>query len=276
MSNILTSYFRIYPKNRKPINLELQQYLFNNIVQSSCQFGSYWVRIEKQWNESENALDIRFGSSKSYHTSDYILEHPELHYNYFVWERRANEGETSDRIIRYYIDDRDGLVDETCENCLYGFDRVIITGSGIEKYFSNFPISQNDNGIELMMEGTYFSSNDRSFQDITKDSRYHSPCLDYDSRYIAPRFSNEKDITCIQPRELAEVIEKLKARKIRSPEIDSIELFWKNKIVNKQQWGNINQLGYDEWLIYPGDNWDNCLNDKFLKFRQSYHSINDF
>lgn len=271
MSNILTSYFRIYPKNKKVIAPELQQYLLKNIVQAYNRFGSYWVRIEKRWHESENALDIQFGSGKNYHTEDYILENPELYKDYYVWERRSNESGGSDRIHKYYFCQEKGFVDDIGENCKYGFDKIKIIGSDLEKYFSDFLIAQIENGIELAIEGTYFSVNDRSFQDLIEDSEYYGPCLGYDSGYIAPQFCEDGYIISIKPPELGKVLEKLKTCQISSSEIESIEFFWKGKIVNKQQWG-VNELGHQDWLIYQGDNWDNCLNENFLKFRQDYHS----
>lgn len=267
MSNILTSYVRIWRVDKSTMTQEEIDFLFDEIVRSYEEFGSYWVRIEKEYLINEHCLNIVFGSSKRFHTSDYILERKEIAEKYHIWERIADEGGVSDRLLQYKYDDIKGYVDYfNAEDCWYGFDTIRIIG----KLPANFPfltaMIKVNGSIELPVSGSYCACNSRSFVDIEENSKFYGPCIGYDPEYRSSIFIKDVDgLNNIAPPELKEFLV-YPFRNIQQNDV-VIELDWNKKVVKRI----ISQS--EKITVHSADSWHNVLNRTYLKFKEKYCSL---
>lgn len=270
MSNIYTSYIRLYPKDRKPMPKATQDYLVNSIVRSYDEFASYWVRIYINWNTVENALDIQFGSGKTHHTERYIMYETELVEKFFVWERVNDEGTEFDFISWNVADTiNENLVDSLQTTCIYGFDTLRVNSFELTQLIPYANWITNNNYYYTPVAGTYYASNNRGFIDLEKNTDFNGPYLKYNPDYTPLSFCKNANSQIILPQNLEPIITRLNTKEFKG----TFELMWRNKVVQKAVWEYPSYTkNYKTGVFYSNDSWDNCLNESYLKFREDYHA----
>lgn len=259
MSNIHTSYIRVYRRDGKDLTKEEMDTIFQLAVKSYKKFGSYWVRILRKYRELEKCFDIQYGSGKRYHLGN-LLEDKAIFDKYFVWERFADEGGFHDSIftLEYngqWVDRTDGVP------CTYAFDEVRVFSEEKIPYFDQF---RKDQGIStefsIKMTGTYFACNSRGGMDMYEGTEFNGPCLQYDPHYASDYFVPTDD-GCIteSPIKLLNDIFEYPHKEL--PEKAKIALYWKNRMVQsvERKWDGIECLSADYW--------DNCVDKNYLDFK---------
>lgn len=266
MSNIKTSYIRIYRKDRCHLNRNEIEKIFKLAVTAYGDFGSYWVRILKIYREAEKCLDIQFGSSKRSH-SENSLEEYDIFNNYYVWERLSDDGGADDTIFTLQEDSHNKLIERTDPvSCLYRFNKIKIICNQLPSYFEQFnPESISSTEYEINTKGSYYACNSRSFMDVHEESKFYGPCLNYDPYYVSDYFvptndglvtGSDHDLICntfIYPHK--QISENMR-----------LELYWNNRVVQ------IIENRNKEILSYSADYWDNCYNKDFLDFKEKIKS----
>jgi hypothetical protein len=261
MSNIQTSYIRVFRKDAQYFNEEEIDNIFNLAVRSCGEFGSYWVRIQKKYRPEERCLDIQFGSGKRYHSGN-LLESYEIFNHYYVWERFADEGGFADTIFSLEENVAGQYIDRTdAAECLYRFDKLKINSERMLTCFDGIQAVQlSPTEYELALSGDYCASNSRSFVDLVENSDYYGPRLQYDANY-------ESDYSeLINDSHLASSNTKF----IRDffvypyPSLengDKLSLYWKGRVVQ-----SIEKLNDNEPICQAADYWDNCADPAYLNF----------
>lgn len=262
MSNIQTSYIRIYRKDGSHLNKNEIEKIFKLAVTAYGEFGSYWVRILKKYRELERCLDIQFGSGKRYHSGN-LLEEYEIFNNYFVWERFSDDGGFNDTIFTLKEDTHNKWIETTDPvSCLYQFNKVKIICNQLPPYFEPFnpePISSTE--YEIKTKGSYYACNSRSFMDVHKDSVFYGPKLGYDPYYASDYFVPTNDgLVTESDHDLIQNTFVYPHKEL--PENMRLELYWNNRLVQ------IIENRNNEVLSYSADYWDNCCNEDFLAFKE--------
>lgn len=258
MSNIQTSYIRIFKKDETDFTTEEIEMLFKLAVRAYHKFGSYWVRIQKKYRNDEKCLDIQFGSSKTY--GDNLLESYEVFHNYYVWGRVADEGGFDDFI--FTLKDSGEYVEKTdVASCIYKFNKVKLKTTSLSPYFVSYnPIKISENEFEIQLEGKYCACNSRSFFEVTEDNPdYYGPCLQYDDKY-----ETDFEVLCPDGFVTKSEIQLIKDvfvypnKELRMNE--KVELFWNDRVVQ-----TIERIENDV-ISKCADYWDNCFNSDYIKF----------
>lgn len=265
MSNIFTSYLRIFPRSKEFLTEPEINRLFTEIVQAYGEFGSYWVRIEKRFYPSENYLDIIYGSSKRTHTDDYILERIETIEKYDVWERLADEGGGPDKIGRWQYDPAHGWVECKRQDCRYAFDKIRAIGR-LPNDFLPFAAPLKSNGVtEFSVCGSYFGCNSRSFVDLVENSEFYGANLGYDPAYKSAHLIPDTE----GPLELSIPTVRRVIERDWSVSTDDclFELEWQGQLVKRIS-AERNQYG--ERKFESGDGWENTINREYLSFVGQY------
>ena len=262
MSNIQTSYIRIYRKDGKGLLEAEIERLFKLAVTSYGEFGSYWVRVLKIYREIERCLDIQFGSGKRYHSGN-LLEDKDIFDEYYVWERFSDEGGFQDTLFTLKENSQNNWIETTTPvPCLYKFNKVKLICDELPSYFKEYnfePISSTE--YELKIEESYNACNSRSFMDVYEDSEFKGPKLGYDPYYASDYFVPTKDggVTDSNYELIKDTFvypHKQLTKKVR------MELYWNNRLVQ------VVENKYGEVDCYSADYWDNCNNKEFLEFKR--------
>ena len=260
MSNIHTSYIRIYRRDKKDINKIEADRIFDIAVRAYGEFGSYWVRILKKYRPEEKCLDIQFGSGKRYHSGN-LLEDYEIYNKYFVWERFSDEGGFNDTIFTLKEDEHNKWIEETPPvSCLYGFDKILIKCNELPEYFNQFNFMEGlPNQYELKITGSYYACNSRSFMDVNENSTFYGPKLGYDPEYNSDYFIPTTDggITDSDSNLIKDVFIYPNKKIINGMRV---ELLWKNRMVQAIE-KKVNEV-----VCYSADYWDNCFDKCYLEF----------
>jgi len=262
MSNIRTSYIRIFKRDGKDMEEEEIERLFKLAVIAYHRFGSYWVRIQKKYRVAEKCLDIQFGSGKMY--ADDPLECYEVFKKYYVWERVADEGGYNDLI--FTLMDNGEWIDKSNSNaCLYQFNKVSIKTKTLSSYYMKYhPIKIGQDEFELNMEGKYYSCNSRAFFKVTEDNpKCNGPCLQYDDKYETDfdALCEDGEITKSEMQFITDIFvypnEALKMH-------DKVVLLWNDRIVQ-----SVERIENDV-ISRSADYWDNCCDLNYLAFKEKY------
>jgi hypothetical protein len=258
MSNIRTSYIRIFKKDGTHLATEEIEALFKLAVRAYHKFGSYWVRIQKKYRKNEKCLDIQFGSSKTY--GDNHLESFEIFHNYYVWERVADEGGFDD--IIFTLKDSGEYIETTdITPCIYKFNSVKIKTTSLSDYFASYnPIKLGENEFEIQLEGEYSACNSRSFFEVTENNpNYYGPCLQYDDKY-------ETDFDTLSPdgsvtKSEAQIIQDIFVYPNKELRMnDKVELLWNERVVQ-----TVERIE-NEVKTKSADYWDNCFSSDYIEF----------
>jgi hypothetical protein len=258
----MTSFIRIYRRDGQEMQKEEINHLFNIAISAYDRFGSYWVRILKKYRAEERCLDIQFGSSKRYSNP---LETAEIHQDYIIWERIADEGGFPDQLYQYQWNEEGKYVHmKSFGDAIYAFDKLIYHGEDLPKSLHQYRQDQTsfDEHI-LQIQGTFTASNDRSFTDLYEDSEFYGPSLGYDPNYASDYFvlQGDGELRTISVPELDELmVYPQKGLKTNH----RIELLYKYRKVFRLQ---IDELGGEE---YTAAYWDNCVNPEYLQFRNDF------
>ncbi len=262
MSNIYTSYIRVYKKNRLDLTKEEIDEVFQLAVRAYEEFGSYWVRILKKYRELEKCLDIQYGSGKRYHSGN-LLEDKAIYDKYDVWERFADEGGGADTIFTLKYDGQ--WVDITNPiPCTYAFDKVRVFADEKPSYFEQYIPDQGNQKhldiLEINMAGTYFACNSRSFMDVYDDSEFYGPKLGYDPHYASDYFMPTDD-GGVTDSPLKFIQDIFVYPNEQLPENVKVVLYWKNRLVQsvERRQGDV--------LCLSADYWDNCVDVDYLSFK---------
>jgi hypothetical protein len=261
MSNILTSYIRIFRRDGKAMNEVEIEHLFQLAVRSYETFGSYWVRIIKKYRSLEKCLDIQFGTGKRFHSGN-LLEDYDVFREYTVWERTADEGGFRDSIFTLVENKENQYIEVgNLEPCKYRFNKVRISypdelPSFIEKFE---PVSISATEYEIDRTGYYYACNSRSFMDLEENTLFYGPQLGYDPTYTGDYFMPTADgeITASDDnliRSLFVYPYPELQRKMR------VELFWNNRLVQSVEHKD------NEISSQSADYWDNCGDAAYLSF----------
>ena len=262
MSNIYTSYIRVYKRNRLDLTKEEIDEVFQLAVRAYEEFGSYWVRILKKYREPEKCLDIQFGSGKRYHSGN-LLEDKAIYDKYDVWERFADEGGGADTIFTLEYDGQ--WVDSTRSvSCTYAFDTVRVFAYEDAPYFEQYKSGQDyeDCGdyFRINLAGTYFACNSRSFMDIYEDSKSCGPQMGYDPHYASDYFMPTDD-GGVTDSPLKFIQDIFVYPNEQLPENVKVVLYWKNRLVQSVE----RRHGYV--MCLSADYWDNCVDVNYLSFK---------
>ncbi len=261
MSNIQTSYIRIFKKDGTDLTTEEIDMLFKLAVRAYHKFGSYWVRIQKKYRTDEKCLDIQFGSGKTY--GDYLLASFEVFHNYYVWERVADEGGSDDRI--FTLEDFGEYVDITdSKSCIYKFNKVIIKTSSLSPYYLSYnPTQINDNEFEIQLKGKYCASNSRSFFELSENNpNCYGPCLQYDDKY-----ETDFEVLCADgmltksETQFINDVFVYPNKELRMNE--KVALFWNDRVVQTiERTENV-------VICMSADYWDNCFSEDYTNFMKN-------
>lgn len=258
MSNIQTSYIRIFKKDETDLTAEEIEILFQHAVRAYHKFGSYWVRIQKKYRNNEKCLDIQFGSGKTY--GDDYLESYEIFQNYYVWERVADEGGFDDSIFKL-VENGDSVEKTFIEPCTYRFNKVNIKSDSLSNYYSGYhPIQISENEFEIHIEGKYGACSSRAFFEVTENTPdYYGPCLQYDDMY-----QTDFDALCAgghvtkSETKLVSDIFIFPYEELRMG--DKVALLWDDRVVQ-----TVERIENDV-ICKSADYWDNCFNSDYIEF----------
>ncbi|GAB6007568.1 hypothetical protein [Dysgonomonas reticulitermitis] len=263
MSNIHTSYVRIKRRDGRDMSGDEVDYLFNNVVNVHGDFGSYWVRIVKKYRASGQCLNIQFGSGKR---TENILRLPEIFKEYYVVER-INYEHSLDHIFEYGYKEGDAFASETPPRlCKYAFDKVIITceENWLKKEGAEWMSSDTQ---ELLIDGSYYCCNCRSYVDVYDDSEYYGTQIGYTEDYPYDYFvlTESSAIQFIDPP----FLEQLCAGKfVRMPRSSKMEFLYKHRKVL-----SIRKTGLGNIEISSADHWDNCVDEAYLEMRKKLKTL---
>lgn len=265
MSAIYTSYLRIKKRDNQHLTSDEIDYLFNSIVNVHGDFGSYWVRIVKKYRPSSRCLDIQFGSTKR---EENICCLPDVFNKYYIVERINYEG-SLDRIFEYEKREEDDFAKQAQSRlCKYAFDRILITSdeNWLKKEGAEWTSS---NTQELVIDGSYYASNCKSYIDLYEDSEYYGTLIDYTEDYPYDYFvlTETEKVEFINPP----FLEKLSSTHFEAmPDFSKLEFLHKYRKVM-----SIRKTVADEVEILAADHWDNCIDEKYLETnRKIKHETN--
>lgn len=232
--------------------------LFENIVNVHGDFGSYWVRIVKKYRSSQKCLDIQFGSAKR---EGNICCNLDVFNKYYVVER-INYENSLDHIFEYEHKEENGSVIETQSRvCKYAFDRILITSeeNWLKKEGAEWTSSDTQ---ELVIDGSYYACNCKSYIDLYEDSQYYGTLIGYTEDYPYDYFvlTESDKVQFLNPP----FLEKLSATHFAAmPDFSKMEFLYKYRKVM-----SIRKTVADEVEIYSADHWDNCVDEKYLEMRR--------
>lgn len=257
-SNIYTSYVRIKRRDGRDMSGDEIDNLFKNIVNVHGDFGSYWVRIVKKYRTSGQCLNIQFGSGKR--TAN-ILRQPDIFNEYYVVER-INYEHSLDHIFEYEYDEKSGLAIETQPRlCKYAFDRILITceENWLKKEGAEWTTSDTQ---ELVIDGSYYSCNCRSYVDVHEDSQYYGTQIGYTEDYPYDYFvlTESSAVQFLDPPFLEQLCIDKFASMPRSSKIEFLYKYRKVLSIRKTDHGKIE--------ISSADHWDNCVDEAYLEMRK--------
>lgn len=258
MSNITTSYVRIFRKNGSHLSTEEIDSLFERTVKSYGEFGSYWVRITKYYRPELKCLDIQFGSGKIHHgyepeeQSIIFSAEEEILNTYDIFERRADDGGFRD-FIQYHNQAYSAA-------CPYTFDKIRFKGEGLIPLMKNLgdPIKQKD-FYELSYSEEYYAVNSRSMMDLVEGTDFYGEALGFDPAYAKDFMDLTPDgnLVSLEDEFLKTVFEH---PHINLPEGHWAELLYKGRPTQRVE--NKNQ----EALTAAADYWDNCVDEVYLNY----------
>lgn len=266
MSNIYTSYVRIKRRDGRDMSGDEIDNLFKNIVNVHGDFGSYWVRIVKKYRTSGQCLNIQFGSGKR---TENILRDPGIFNEYYAVER-INYEHGFDHIFEYEYDEKSGFAKETQPRlCKYAFDRIIITcdENWLKKEGAEWVSSDTQ---EMIMDGTYYSCNSRSYVDLYEDSEYYGTQIGYTEDYPFDYFvlTESSTIQFLEPSFLEQLSINNFKEMPNSSKLEFVYKYRKVLCIRKMNNGKIE--------ISSADHWDNCVDEAYLEMRKKLRSSVSF
>jgi hypothetical protein len=208
MSNVYTAYVRVRRRDNEHLTEEEIAFLFNSIVRSYDDFGSYYVRIVKKYRPNEKCLDIQFGSGKRYYAP---LEERLLFDKYYIVERESNEGGL-DNIFEYIPLDEGGITRSTQRPCFYKFNGLLVETEREAELQKVLPLETaepiSSRAFWFVMEGGYRCANYKGFVDMYDPaSEALSPRSGYDEDYAYDYFvlTRTNEVNFVSPAFLTDL-----------------------------------------------------------------------
>ncbi|SMB78071.1 hypothetical protein [Deinococcus hopiensis] len=276
MSNIHTSYFEIVRLDGRHVTPEEQDWLFQGLVRYRESFGSYWVRIYREYDSETRRMRIQYGSGKHGNAIDKFIDDSHFQQNYAVWIRTADEGSDSDNLLFSSGLTIEGVPFEEWERARYGFDSLVLAGT--PKHFRNRtkPIGEQAYRRLLPLGGSYTTLTDRGMVDIKSSTIKPS---DYDPNYQPRRFLThfEGPIYLEWEEASPDLPNGWEELFSLEPEIKFAVWCWKGRAVNVcfaqeisypySSWPrkDLPLLTFHQGLV--ADGWTNLVNSSYLTFR---------
>lgn len=247
MSNIITSYIRIRKTNDTHLSEHERERLFRALVNWNGEFGSYYVKVLKQYREKEKCLDIQFGSGKQRWVDpvDYLDTKSEVE----LIRRTSNEGDLDQIQFERY---KEGNQFETRPKlCTYAFDRIVLVSEtnwlGVEMT-DDF----RSDAYVLDVSGTYHSANHRGFVDM-RDNGGMAPIYDEDYPYDYFELAETSEMQFTAPDFMVDLTESNFARMLNGTKMVFYYKGRKVAVITKN---------YDKLEMSTADYWDNCVDLK--------------
>lgn len=263
MSNIYTSYLRIYRNDKATITPEEVDFITNHIIKWHDDFGSYRVPILIENNTEFNCLDIQYGSGKGlYHLYDFIVEHENT---YTIWHRLNDEGTDVDCIQRVYYSDKKDIPEYDFRPCKYAFDEIHILNCPSDIINSTTIIWQPiDNGFKTSFLGYYHSSNGQF-----GEGKMIEPHQKYNLLRAIDLFEwcSEKSVLNLLEEAQKNIEKNIPCK---------VFFFYKKRKVAEFCWEKHEEYFAPNQVIIglAYDDWDNCADELFMQFNNSYKNLN--
>jgi len=260
MSNIYTSYVRIYRNDKKEMNPEEIEFISKSIVRVNNDFRSYNVPIVIEKRPDKHFLDIQYGSGKGLgHLYDFMDDNSET---YTIWHRMNDAGSDHDFIERLHH--RLKPISEFSQRlCKYRFDEIRVY---------NCPGLTDHSNLSWNLIGT-------------ADYKCHiSGCYQSDNG----QFGKGEIIDPIQKYDLPRVFGLLEW--CSEPEVSSllnhasdcflseVHFYFNKRKVLVYSWvkevyffNPVKSLNGKEFVANASDDWDNCADELFIDFDQSFN-----
>lgn len=260
MSNIHTSYLRIYRNDNAEIKAAEIDFITKYIVKWHDEFGSYHIPVLIEKNTEFNCIDIQYGSGKGgYHLYDFMDEHENT---YTIWHRFNDSGGGVDRIERVYSPYKKDIPEYDFRPCNYVFDEIHSLNCPLEILNSTkLDWISSDNGFKTSLKGFYHSINAQF-----GEGKIIEAAQKYD--LLRPmdllEWCSEKNVMdlleLLQKNIGGEVLFFYKKRKVCHFSWNKAEHYFNpNKMINGM-----------ELTGFASDDWDNCADEHFLQFNDSY------
>lgn len=259
MSNIYTSYIRVYRNDRKKIEDNEVKFIVKSIVKIHDRYGSYNVPIIIENNIEDNYLDIQYGSGKGlYNLSDFADDHEN---EYTIWHRFNNDGNGIDQIEQLYHYQKN-IPENDLRNCKYSFDEV--TTLNLDSFIDNSTLEwiKYKDEWKAKVTGFYFGDNNQ----FDLESKLKDSSKKYESKRICDRFE-----WCSEPE-----IDLLFNEALKNT-TSEIRFYSKGRLTSHFSWRKAEclfhsneQINRLEFIGLAYDDWDNCADDFFLKYHNEY------
>lgn len=260
MSNIYTSYVRIYRNDKKEIGPKEIEFISKSVIKWHDDFGSYHVPIVIDKRPDKHFLDIQYGSGKGgYHLYDFMDENSET---YSIWHRINDSGEDFDFIERLHHYQKP-ISEYSKRPCQYAFDEIQVYNCPGLADNSNLFWNLHDGGYhKCYIHGFYYSDNGQFGK---------GEIINVLQKYDLPRVSGVLE-WCSE----AEVSNLLNYASNRV--LSEVHFYFNKRKVLAYSWQKEEyyfdpgkSLNGKEFIAYAYDDWDNCADKLFIDFEKSYN-----
>lgn len=282
MSSVITSYFEIVRLDGEHITPEEQDWLFQGLVRAYEGFGSYWVRIYREYDPQTRRMWIQYGSGK--HQGEYndFIENDRFLDLYALWHRSANDWGSSGSLFFTSGLSLEGVPHKQWEDARYGFDSVLLAGKLLHLSDKTRPIGNQGRHL-LPLGGSFTTLTKRAFLALVPP--YDGPCLGYDPLYqpgrYVPLYTEKGPHALIWTEELTGLPEGEELFFQREPNLNFVAWCWRGKVVQvnfgqERPFVHRMYLGddpkrFDPWPSHfsglTADGWANLVNPSYLTFR---------